>query len=75
MATSLTTRTVTEIVKGNVRNSKRVITDIVQISLADTLHGTKTMTVHMSVVLMANARDCMHVIAHLTATKQSRDVK
>ena len=27
----------------------------------------------MNVVLMANARDCMGVIVHLTATKQSRD--
>ena len=75
IATSLATRTVTEIAKGNVRNPKRVITDIVQISLADALQGTKTMTAHMSVVLMANARDHMCVIAHLTATEQSRDAK
>ena len=61
MATSLATRTVTEIVKGNVRNPKRVITGIVQISLADALHGAKTMMAHMSMVLMANTRDrtCM----------------
>ena len=42
---------------GNVRNPKRVITDMVQIGLMDALHGAKTMTVPMNAVLMANMRD------------------
>ena len=75
MVTSLVTRTMTEIAKGNVKSPKRAITDIVLIGLTDALHGTKTMTAHMSMVLMANAQDRMCVIAHLTAAKQSRDVK
>ena len=65
----------TEIVKGNVRSPKRVITNIVLIGLMDTLHGTKTMILHMSVALMANAQDRTHMIAHLKAAKQSRDAK
>ena len=75
MATSLATRTVTEIAKGNVRNPKRAITNIVLIGLVDALHSAKTMMVDTSAVLMANARDCTSVIAHLTAAKQSRDAK
>ena len=75
MAISLATRTMTEIVKGNVRNPKRVITGIVQISLEDALHGTKTTMAHTSMALMANMRDHMCMIAHLTAAKQSRDAK
>ena len=47
MDTGLVTRTVTEIMTGNVRNPKRVTTDIVQIGLMDTLHGAKTMRVHL----------------------------
>ena len=46
---------------------------MVPIGLAEALHGTKTMTAHMNVVLMASARDCMGMIVHLTAPKQSRD--
>ena len=73
MDTGLVTRTATKIVTGNMRNPKRAITDMVQISLADALHGTKTMMVPMNAVLMANARDRMGMIVHLTATEQSRD--
>ena len=73
MATSLVTRTMTNIMTGNVRNPKRAITDMVQISLVDALHDAKTTTV--SAALMANARDCVGMIVHLTATKQSRDVE
>ena len=61
--------------KGNMRSPKRAITDMVLIGLAEALHGTKTMTAHMSVVLMANAQDRTCMIAHLTAAKQSRDAK
>ena len=75
MATSLATRTMTEIAKGNVRNPKRVITDIVLIGLVDALHGAKTTMAHTSMVLMANVRDRMRMIAHQTAAKQSRDAK
>ena len=75
MATSLATRTATEIVKGNMRNPKRAITNTVQIGLTDALHGAKTTMVHTSAVLMANTKDHMGVIVHPTATKQSRDAE
>ena len=56
--------------------SKRAITDMVQIGLMDALHGAKTMTVPTNVVLMANMRDHMGMIVHLTAhkTKQRWEV-
>ena len=73
MDAGLETRTTTKIATGNMRNPKRAITNIVQIGLMDALHGTKTTTVPRNAVLMANARDHMGVIVHLTATKQSRD--
>ena len=73
MDTSLATRTATKIVTGNVRNPKRAITNMVQISLVDALHSAKTTMVPTNVVVMANARDCMGMIIYPTATKQSRD--
>ena len=73
MDTGLATRTATKIVTGNARNPKRVITDMVQIGLMDTLHGAKTTMVPTNAVLMANARDHTGMIVHPTAVKQSRD--
>ena len=58
---------------GNARNPKRVIADIVQISLTDALHGIKTTMVPTNVVLKANIRDRTGMIVHPTAAKQSRD--
>ena len=73
MATGPVTRTVTEIVTGNVTDPKRAITDMVQISLTDALHDAKTMMASAS--LMANMRDHAGVIVQWTATKRSRDVE
>ena len=73
IAISLVTKTVTEIMTGNVRNLKRAMADMVQIGLTDALPDTRTMTVSMA--LMANVRDCVGMRVHLRATKQSRDVE
>ena len=54
MATSLVTRTMTNIATGNMRNPKRAITDMVQISLADALNDAKTTMA--SNALMANGK-------------------
>ena len=73
MATSLVTRTVTEIATGNMIGPNRVITDMVQISLADALHDAKTTMV--SAAVMASVRDRTGMRVHSTATKQSRDTE
>ena len=71
MATSLVTRTVTEITTGIVIGPKRVITDMVQIGLVDALHNAKTTMV--STAVMASTRDHAGMRVHSTAAKQSRD--
>ena len=72
MATSPVIRTTTNIETGNVRNPKKSDNRIIQISLTDVLPNAKTTTANA--VVIANMTDCMGVIVHLTATKQSRDV-
>ena len=73
MATSLVTRTATEITTGNMIDPKRAITDMVQIGLMDALQNTKDMMANATV--MASVRDCAGMRFHLTATKQSRDAE
>ena len=73
MATSLVTRTVTEITTGNVIDPKRAITNMVQIGLTDALHDAKTTMANAAV--MASMRDCTGMRVHSTAAKQSRDVE
>ena len=63
----------TEIVTGNMIDPKRAITDMVQISLTDALHDTKTMMA--SAAVMASTRDRKGMRVHLTAAKQSRDAE
>ena len=72
MAVSLVTRTMTEIVTGNMINPKRVITDMLQIGLMDALHDARTMM--MSTAVIVNTSDHAGMIVHPTATNQSRDV-
>ena len=71
--TSLVTRTATGIMTGNVIDPKRVITDVVWISLADAPHNAKTTT--SSAAVIASARDCADMRVPSTTTKQSRDVE
>ena len=73
MAISLVTRTVTEIMTGNMRDPKRAITDMVQIGLADALPDARTMMA--SAALMANVRDHVGMRVHPTTEKQSRDTE
>ena len=67
MATSLVIRTVTKTVTGIVIGLERVITNMVQISLADTLHDVKTPMV--SAAAMASTNDCVGMRVHSTAVK------
>ena len=67
MATSLVIRTVTETVTGIVIGPERVITNMVQIGLADALHDVKTPTVSAAAMASANDRAGMRV--HSTAVK------
>ena len=71
MATSPVTRTATNILTGDMRNPKRVITNMVQNGLVGTLHDAKTMTVSMAAI--PNMRDRGHDSPSATATEQSRD--
>ena len=73
MATSLVIRTVTETMTGIMIGPEKVIIDMVQISLADTLHNVKTPMV--SAAAMASVNDCMGMRVCLTAVKQSRDAE
>ena len=67
MATSLVIRTTTETMTGIMISPERVITNMVQIDLADALHEVKTPTA--SAAAMASVNDHVGMRVPLTAIK------